>query len=215
MPGLRSDGIAPTLLRMRVPDPLSLPTSVDFAHFLTEKRVGAGDWVVDGTAGNGHDTLFLAQLVGSTGRVFAFDLQAAAIDSTRIRLREAGCLGVCTLIHAGHETLAQRLPAEAKGRLAACLFNLGWLPGFDKTCITRTETTLLALRAALDWLRPGGLLTVVVYPGHAGGDEESQAIAAWAAGLPSNAHEVRLYRPANRAGKSPECWAVRLRADAR
>ena len=192
-------------------DPYALPTSVDWSHGLLENRVQPGDWVVDATAGNGHDTLFLARLAGPEGRVFAFDVQEAALVATRARLLEAGVLPGCTLIHAGHQHLSEHLPAEARGRLAAVVFNLGWLPGHDKQCITATTTTMTALALALDWIRPGGLLTVVVYPGHAGGEEESQAIAAWAGGLPSNTHEVRHARSPNRKGRSPEGWAVRRR----
>ena len=189
-----------------------LPTSVDIGHLVIQERVRPGDEVVDATAGNGHDTLFLAGLVGETGRVFAFDLQAAAIESTRARLAEAGVLDRCTLHHAGHQFLSETLPGDSKGKLAAVVFNLGWLPGHDKSCITRTETTLVAVNAALEWLRPGGLLCVVVYPGHQGGEEEASAIAAWASALPSNTHEVRHFHAPNRTGKSPECWLVRTRA---
>lgn len=191
------------------PDPFSLPTAVDWSHWLLQSRVQPGDWVVDATTGNGHDTLFLAGLVGAGGRVFAFDVQAAALASARARLEEAAVLDQCELIHAGHEMMAQRLPAEAREKLAAVMFNLGWLPGHNKECITTTATTMEAVTQALDWIRPGGLLTIVVYPGHAGGDEESQCIAAWASALPSNTHEVRHVRSPNRQRRSPECWAVR------
>lgn len=196
---------------MKPPDPEALPTSVEFAHDLMAARLRPGDWVVDGTAGNGHDTAFLAGLVGESGRVFAFDLQEAAIASTRAKLDGMGLLARCTLICDSHHRLADHLPAAARGQLAGVMFNLGWLPGHDKTCITRPETTLTAIQTALDWLRDGGLLTIVAYPGHAGGDTEAAAVGAWASELPSNAFEVRLLRPANRHGKSPECWAIRKR----
>jgi len=70
-------------------------------------------------------------------------------------------------------------------------------------------------RAGSRLAAPGGVLTVVVYPGHAGGDEEARAVSGWMSALPSNEHEVRHLRPANRPGKSPECWAVRKRRDGR
>lgn len=188
-----------------------LPTSVDLAHTLLREWVQEGDAVVDATAGNGHDTLFLAHLVGATGRVFAFDVQPPALESTRQRLIANAASDQCTLVHAGHETMAAHLPGELSGRLAAVVFNLGWLPGNDKACITKTETTLLAIKLALDWLRPGGLLCIVAYPGHKGGDEETAAVAAWAGALPSNTHEVRHFHAPNRSGRSPECWLVRSR----
>jgi hypothetical protein len=190
---------------------LALPTSVDFAHWIISARVSPGDQVIDATAGNGHDTTFLAQCVGAAGRVWAFDVQAAAIASTRERLAGLDLLERCTLIHAGHECMADHLPAESCGQIAAAVFNLGWLPGHDKSCITLPHTTLAALRCALEWLRPGAPLIVVVYPGHEGGADESAAVAAWASALPSNTHEVRHFRPANRTGRSPECWALRVR----
>jgi hypothetical protein len=144
--------------------------------------------------------------------VFAFDVQEAAITSTRSRLTSASLLERCTLIHASHHLMAAHLSEKARGQLRVVMFNLGWLPGHDKTCITRTETTLLAIQTALDWLdNNGGLLTIVAYPGHAGGDSEAAAVGAWASALPSNAFEVRLLRPANRHGKSPECWVIRKR----
>lgn len=48
-------------------------------------------------------------------------------------------------------------------------FNLGYLPGGDKTMITRADTTLLGLEAAERILAPGGLISLVVYVGHPGG----------------------------------------------
>ena len=192
-----------------------LPTSVDFAHSLLAGRLQPGDCVVDATAGNGHDTCFLAKLVSPGGRVFAFDVQAEAIASTIARLAGAGLDAACTLIHDSHHRLDHHLPGELRGHLSAAMFNLGWLPGHDKTCITRTDTSLQAIKLALDWLSPGGLLTVVVYPGHAGGDEEAQTVGSWLSALASNEHEVRHLRPANRVGKSPECWAVRKRRNGR
>ncbi len=186
-----------------------LPSAVRWAQLLLEDRLRPGDWVVDATLGNGHDTLFLCRQVGPGGHVFGFDVQAAAVEATRARLAAAGVPGECfTLFHLGHERLGEALPTEAKGRLAAVMFNLGYLPGSDKQCITRTATTLAAVTQALEWLRPGGLLTVAVYPGHEGGAEEARELAVWAAGLEPRAFEVQHLRPVNRAASPPECWVV-------
>ena len=186
----------------------SLPSAVEWSHRLIQDRVLPGDWVVDATAGNGHDTAFLAALVGETGRVFAFDVQEGAIAATQARLAAAGLSGRCQLFHAGHETLHTRLPAEAQGNLGAVMLNLGYLPGHDKACITRSATTLQALAAALAWLRPGGIVTLVVYPGHAGGDSEAAEVAVALQALDSAVWEVQQIRPANRRRRAPECWAA-------
>jgi hypothetical protein len=86
------------------------------------------------------------------------------------------------------------------------MFNLGYLPGSDKTRITMADTTLLALASALDWLAPRGIMTVVVYPGHPGGDEEAEAVRFFASQRPAREVEVQHIRPANRSQHPPECW---------
>ena len=45
-----------------------------------------GDVAVDATMGNGKDTQFLCELVGETGRVYAFDVQEEALERTAARL---------------------------------------------------------------------------------------------------------------------------------
>ena len=46
-----------------------------------------GETVVDATAGNGHDTIFLSRLVGPSGRVIAFDIDPQARIETEARHR--------------------------------------------------------------------------------------------------------------------------------
>lgn len=148
---------------------------------------------MDATAGNGHDSLFLGQSVLPGGKVFVFDLQAAAVESTRRRLADHGITegeGV-SLIHAGHEELSNRLPGGLRGKVRAIMFNLGFLPGGDKSVITCTETTLRALAQSLEWLAEDGVLTIVAYPGHEGGHQEAAAIESWLSGLSSSEFEVQ------------------------
>jgi len=147
------------------------------AHREIAAVVREGDLAVDATAGNGHDTVFLAKLAGETGRVLAFDVQEQAIASTRERLAAAALLERVTLVHGSHAEIAAHV---ARRSAAAVMFNLGYLPGGDHAVITRTPETLRALEGAVEVLGPGGVLTVVCYPGPAGGDEESAAVVAWA-----------------------------------
>mgnify|MGYP002626423586 FL=1 len=146
------------------------------AHEVVSEAVRPGDTVVDATAGNGHDTLFLARLVGERGKVIAFDVQPAAIESTRRQLEAAGVTERVELHCESHTHMASWAEADS---VRAVMFNLGYLPGGDHSLITRTTSTLPALDAAADLLAPGGVLTVVCYPGHSGGAEESEAVRAW------------------------------------
>ncbi len=155
-----------------------------------------GEVAVDATVGNGHDTLFLAQQVGAQGHVYGFDIQEEALARTRRRLEEAGLRDRVTLLQMGHEHMAEAVPAAWHGRIGAVMFNLGYLPGgSDRTCITRPQTTVPALEAALRLLRPGGVLTVVAYRGHPGGPKRpkpcgngpkrSTPTASWPPVMPS------------------------------
>lgn len=154
---------------------------------VAQQRVSAvlydGALAVDATVGNGHDTLFLAQQVGPGGHVWGFDIQRDALDAAAARLREHELAGRVTLLRAGHQSLSAELPASAHGRLAAVMFNLGYLPGGDKGTTTLPDTTLAALAAAARELAPGGLLSVLAYRGHAGGQAEADAVAVWLTGL--------------------------------
>ena len=154
------------------------------AHQRLALYLRPGDIAIDATAGNGHDTLFLARQVGPGGEVHAFDIQQAALTNTHERLAGAGCLAQVTLHLAGHETMLQRL-AGRQGQIAAIIFNLGYLPGADHANTTRDNTTLSALDQSLTLLRPGGVLSVLAYRGHPGGQEEAQAVAEWLAGQPA------------------------------
>lgn len=216
MCGAMTDEELPTLSHgTRFPE--ALPTAVRWSHALLSPRLKPGDVVVDATMGNGHDTLFLALHVLPGGRVFAFDVQEGAIAQTRSKisnLRDQIPNGDCVkLIHAGHETFESHLPAELRGRVRAFMFNLGWLPGAqNKGTFTRTETTLLALGLAAEWLAEGGVITVVCYPGHEGGDTEAEQVEAWAAKLPPDSFEAQKLAFVNLTGTPPRCLVVRKRA---
>lgn len=154
------------------------------AHEALAQTVRAGDRAVDATMGNGHDTLALARLVGPGGRVAAFDIQARALAQTRQRLDAAGLGAPVTLFQSSHEHMRLTLPADWPGRVAAVTFNLGYLPGGDKRLVTRSESTIAALDQALQLLRADGLLSLMVYRGHAGSSSEVAAVRAWLEGLP-------------------------------
>lgn len=149
-------------------------------HTLLATQVRPGDRALDLTAGNGHDTAALARLVGPDGLVWAFDVQPAALTATRARLEAAGLLGQVRLIQSDHRHWLRHAP-EAQGLITAAVANLGYLPGSDQSTITRPESSVPAIETAWQALRPGGLLTVLIYRGHPGGAEEDAAIATWAA----------------------------------
>ena len=164
------------------------------AHALVTETVKAGDTVIDATMGNGHDTLFLTSLVGSEGEVIGFDIQEQAVESTRQRLLEAGVnLDRVTLHCASHAVMNELVPVEKKQKVTNVMFNLGYLPGADKSLITKVKVTLEAISQAIEYLQPNGLLSVMCYPGHEGGDTEAAAVKKWLKALPKDQFSVEHY----------------------
>lgn len=167
-----------------------------------------GDFALDATAGNGHDTALLAAAVGETGRIWACDVQAIALERTHLLLASQGLARRVELVHAGHETLANWLPKEAKGLLKVAMFNLGYLPSGDKGLTTHTASTLDALTQALACLAAGGALSVICYPGHPTGAVEAEAVEAFLAAQPGLTREV--VKPSGTKKPSPFwIWAVK------
>lgn len=180
---------------------------VQLAHVALAKIICQGDYVIDATVGNGHDTLFLAQQVGSSGKVYGFDIQQAALDETWHRLKGAGLETRASLYHAGHEAMAIVLPESLCGKIKAVMFNLGYLPGGDKQRTTAITTTLAALEQAREMLAPGGVVSVLAYTGHPGGREEAEAVKRWAVGLSADYYEVQVTIPPGATGTAPE-WIL-------
>lgn len=171
---------------------------LSFAHKLVSERLQPGNSAIDATAGTGQDTLFLAGICGPRGHVYAFDIQARALALTRQRLDQAkqDRLAGVTLVQRSHAEMEDALPQQLHGMIGAVMFNLGYLPaeGADSALITLTESTLHALQSALRVLRPKGIVTVVLYPGHPGGDGEARAVENWAASLSSAEGQAVIYR---------------------
>ena len=141
-------------------------------HFLLE-HIAEGDTVVDFTMGNGNDTLFLSRTVGASGRVYAFDIQEEALESTSRFLKENDAPENYTLICASHHRVREFVDEPIK----AGVFNLGYLPRSGKKAVTTMrETTFPAVRAALELLAPDGVLIVAIYPGHEEGALEGEML---------------------------------------
>ena len=136
------------------------------------QHIKEGDTVADFTMGNGYDTLFLSKTVGENGHVFAFDIQPSALESTKKRLEENGAPENYELICDSHHNADKYI----KTKIKAGMFNLGYLPGGDKSVTTKRETTLLAVETAINLLDNDSILLIAVYPGHEEGEIEGELI---------------------------------------
>ncbi|GAB6099888.1 class I SAM-dependent methyltransferase [Halanaerocella petrolearia] len=182
---------------------------VYFSHQLLREHIVQGANLVDATVGNGHDTKFMAELVGRSGTIWGFDLQEEAIKRAKERLEEANLKQQVELINDGHEDLADYIDQPVDG----ILFNLGYLPGGDKEVITQAETTLQAVKEGIDLLQVGGLLVLVMYLGHPGGKEEQQVLLDYATALDEKAYNVLHYSFINQEKEPPQVLAIKKRAN--
>ena len=143
---------------------------LNFSKTFIREHIKENSIVADFTMGNGHDTLWLCGLVPE-GHVYAFDVQEQAVANTRERLSGAGFSNF-ELILDSHANCEEYIKEE----LDAGMFNLGWLPGGDKSIHTLRESTLPAVLSAVKLLKKGGLITVNVYPGHSEGKCEGELL---------------------------------------
>ena len=153
-----------------------------------QQHLAAGDTAVDATVGNGFDTTFLSSIVGPAGQVIGFDVQECALAATSKRLQSQNAENV-RLLHQGHEDM---LAVVAPESASAIMFNLGFLPRSDHSIVTQPDTSTLAINSAVDCLKPGGILTVLSYRGHDGGQAEFDAVESTLTKL-SQRYDVRRF----------------------
>ena len=94
-------------------------------HQLLVQHIRVGDSIIDATAGNGHDTCFLAEQVGVSGQVIAIDIQASAIEATRQKIAAAQFEERVSLEQGDHAIALEKLTQSHRSTFSAIIFNLG------------------------------------------------------------------------------------------
>ena len=180
-----------------------------WAAEMIEPALYDGARAIDATMGNGGDTCWLCARVGESGCVDAFDVQPEALARTAERLESAGLRDRAKLHCLGHERMGEVVQTPVD----VVMFNLGWLPGAEHGVTTRVETTLRAVDAALSLLKPEGLMTICVYPGHAEGARELDALLEWAARLDPRRFDALVKCYLNQPNDPPRLIAVKRKKE--
>ncbi len=197
--GFRAEGAQ--LCRRRTPD----LTAVKFVQDFLTSRLAEPKLLVDATCGNGGDTAFLCRLAGKEGRVLGFDIQPEAIASTE---RNLAAKGLSAELHC--DSHANLLQYVTPGTADAVMFNFGWLPGADHNVFSHASSSIPALEAALDALRPGGVLSAILYSGRVIGSDEKTEILNWMRTLPLSRCTVLVCGFANWAETAPlPCFVLK------
>lgn len=174
-------------------------TACDLSHSFWKPLLSPGDHVIDATLGNGHDTLFLAKiLLGfSEGELYGFDIQGKAVEKTRgLILSQCGEDSI-ERIHLFHES-HDKMDRYVKKPVKLIVYNLGYLPGGDKTITTEVESTLSSVAMGLNMLAPAGVLSITCYPGHSEGEREERALLDYFTSADPASCSVSHFRLLNR-----------------
>jgi SAM-dependent methyltransferase len=176
---------------------------LDLAHAYWEKLILPKDIIVDATCGNGQDTLFLAKLCYE-GNLYAFDIQAKAIELSRSYLAEhldEKTFKNIQFFNQCHSNFPQEITL---GTVKLIVYNLGYLPGQgNKSLTTLVETTFASIQKAMDLLISGGAICLTLYPGHEEGEKELIFLHNWVQSLDAKKWNCCLHQWPNRK-KSPQ-----------
>lgn len=181
--------------------------AMNLAKEIAIKKLAQGDKVIDATMGNGNDTVFLANIVGYMGKVYAFDVQESALTNTKEKLKDNNIGDEVRLIHDGHENMDRYINEKVK----LVMFNLGYLPNTSHEITTKAETTIIALKKSLDLIEKNGVVILVIYHGHINGKEEKILIEDFASGLNQKEYNVVKLEFMNQTNNPPILIAIEKR----
>lgn len=168
------------------------------------KCVKEGQTVVDCTVGNGYDTVLLAELVGSSGKVYGFDIQEEALKITFEKLTCENLRDRVILIGDGHEDIDLYIDEK----IDLIIYNLGYLPKGNKNIKTTKDTTLMSLEKSLNLLKDNGIILITCYIGHEGGLEEKNGVEEFLKGLDQKKYNVIKYDFINQRNYPPILYGV-------
>lgn len=174
--------------------------SLGLSHQFMAAHIGEGAFCIDATAGKGRDTLFLCRLVGESGRVLAMDIQSDAVAQTRSLLEQEGVAHRAQVVETCHSRIGDYAAPDS---VDGIMFNFGWLPGGDHHTFSHADTSVEAVRAALDLLKVGGVMTLCIYYGRENGTAERDALLAFLPTIDHRRYTVMRTEFTNRTGDVP------------
>ena len=104
------------------------------------------------------------------------------------------------LILDSHENMARYAAPQS---VDCIVFNFGRLPGGDPQIFTRAASSVRAVRAGLDLLRPGGVMSLSLYYGGPNGYEERDALLDFFRTIDDRQYSVLVCDWANRRNDPP------------
>ena len=170
---------------------------LQFAHQTWKTHLKPGAIAIDATCGNGYDTRALAEL--NPSHLYVFDIQEKALKAAKEKTQGFKNISYHLQCHSNFDLI--------EGLVALIVYNLGYLPGGDKSLTTSVKTTLQSLKNGLDILKMGGMISCMLYPGHLEGFKEKSSVLKLAQVLSPEKFQVSHHTHLNRS-KAPSLLLI-------
>ena len=181
--------------------------TTELAMYIASAYTFPGCVIIDATCGNGHDTLALAS--AGPSKLYGFDIQKQAVENTLSLLRSEGYdnkleNGTISIICDSHSNM----PSHVTIPVDLIVFNLGYLPGGDKTVTTSISETKKAIINSLELLNKNGLLCITMYSGHEEGFAEKEMLIQMAEALDPKVYHAAYVNFVNQHNAPPEILLI-------
>lgn len=171
---------------------------LELAQLYWKNFLYPGAKVIDATCGNGKDSLYIGKLVltETEGKIFCIDIQEKALLKTKELLQKELTVAQFQKI-SFHQQSFETFPVESN-LCDMIVYNLGYLPGGDKSITTKTETTLKSIKRALSQIKEGGIISLSCYVGHKEGEQETLELESFLKTLNPKIYTICRHKFLNR-----------------
>jgi len=164
--------------------------------------------IADMTLGNGYDSCNILSYLNGTGFLYALDIQDLAINKSMENLKKINYNNY-KLIKDSHINFDKYIKEE----IDLAIFNLGYLPGGDKSITTKSEDVLICIEKLLVKLKNNGLVLLTLYPGHKNGADEKEYLEKYFKILNQKNFNVLKYDFINQKNNPPYVIMIEKKGD--
>lgn len=164
-------------------------------NIIANNKMGKNLIAIDATLGNGYDTDFLKN---HFEKVYSFDIQEVATKAY-----ESKQISTVKVILDSHSNFNLHI----NSKVDCIIYNLGYLPGANKSITTKVNSTIESIKQGLSMLNNNGMIFIAMYPGHEEGLNEKVEILNLAKQLNTKEYGV-LYQEFINRPNNPPCLLV-------
>lgn len=172
---------------------------------IISKYLEKGSVCIDGTLGNGNDSLKIYKALDGDCKIYSFDIQDQAINQAKNLFRDNNVAEEkINIISDSNENVDQYVREDVD----FFILNLGYLPKGDKTITTTYKSVGTFLEKTLKIMAPGAFGIIVFYPGHPAGMEEYIKISDYLSRLDQKHFNVIKIEQMNQKNQPPQVVMV-------